>query len=72
MKRSRLPGLVGLPALTVVQRVLVCSGCGESALHVEMWEGADEPHGLPLELGRCDCGGFWLQCPSGEEGDAVS
>ena len=46
--------------LTVVERLLECSVCGETALHVEMWEGDDYPHGLPLELGRCDCGGFWL------------
>lgn len=51
--------------LTVVERVLECSECGEMALHIEMWEGDDEPHGLPLSLGRCDCGGFWLPPPLG-------
>lgn len=49
--------------LTVVERPLQCSLCGERALHVEMWEGDDQAHGLPLELGRCDCGGFWLPLP---------
>lgn len=46
--------------LTVVEELVECTGCGEQAIHVEMWEGVDLPHGLPIELGRCDCGGFWI------------
>jgi len=40
--------------------VLRCSSCGETAVHVEAWEGDDEPHGLPLELSLCECGGFYF------------
>lgn len=46
--------------LNVVTRAVACSSCGDTAFHVEMWEGDDEALGLPIELGRCECGGFWL------------
>jgi hypothetical protein len=49
--------------MQVLSRPMVCDGCGETALHVEMWEGDDYARGLPLDLGRCDCGGFWLPLP---------
>ena len=46
--------------LNVVTRAVACSGCGDHAVHVELWEGDGDPFGLPIELGRCECGGFWL------------
>jgi hypothetical protein len=42
-----------------------CSGCGETAVHVECWEGDDVPHGLPAELMRCECGGGYVRVESG-------
>jgi hypothetical protein len=66
-----LPDRVSANGLDV--RELCCNGCGETVIHIEMWlpsEGDEEPLGLPLELGRCECGGFWLPVPVVERGDA--
>jgi len=61
MNRAERRALESLLGLTVVSRVLTCSSCGETVVHVEAWEGDDEPHGLPLELSRCECGGRYLE-----------
>lgn len=41
--------------------VYCCAECGDNAVHVECWEGDDEPHGLPAELRRCECGGRYVE-----------
>jgi hypothetical protein len=61
MNRAERRALKRLLGLTVVSRVLTCSSCGDSAVHIEAWEGDDDAHGLPLELSRCECGGFYIE-----------
>jgi hypothetical protein len=33
-----------------------CTGCEAGYLHLEVWNGDDVPHGLPLEARLCPCG----------------
>jgi hypothetical protein len=49
----------------MVETLYVCVGCGCAYTHVEVWEGDDEPHGLPLTLAVCeDCGAPLSPIPS--------
>lgn len=47
----------GVQPVTVVSTAYRCTGCGEEAVHLEVWEGDDVPHGLPLHMRLCECGG---------------
>ena len=57
-ERRRARRVHGMHVETTIYR---CTDCGDTAVHVECWEGDDEPHGLPAELSRCECGGQYVE-----------
>jgi hypothetical protein len=57
-ERRRARRLLGLHVEMTIYR---CTDCGDNAVHVECWEGDDQPHGLPAELSRCECGGQYVK-----------
>lgn len=50
--------------MTICTTRYVCTGCAHVFVHVEVWDGPDEPDGLPIELRVCECGtGLLVEAP---------